>query len=178
MTPSGPLLGALTAQFLGLSLMAVGGANAVVPELHRQVVEAHHWMSDRDFASLFAIAQAAPGPNVMIATLVGWKVAGLAGAVVATLAMCAPACILAAFVARIWDRYREAPLRAALAKGLAPVSVGLVGATAYLLIRAADANIRLAAVTGATALIAYRTKLNPLWCLAAAAGLGLTGVLS
>ena len=178
MKASEAILGVLAAQFFGLSLMAFGGANAVVPELHRQAVDVHHWMSDRDFASLFAIAQAAPGPNVMISTLVGWKVAGLAGALVATLAMCAPACVLAIFVAKIWDRYREAPLRAALATGLAPVTVGLIAASAYLLIRAADANARLAAVTAATALVAYATRLNPLWCLAAAAGLGLTGVLT
>ena len=171
------LLGVLAAQFFGLSLMAFGGANAVVPELHREVVNVHHWMGDRDFAALFAIAQAAPGPNVMISTLVGWKVAGLAGALVATFAMCAPACVLAVSVAKIWDRYRAAPLRAALASGLAPVTVGLIGASAYLLIRAADANLRLALVTAGAAGVAYFTKANPLWCLAAAAGLGLAGVL-
>lgn len=171
------LLGVLATQFAGLSLMAFGGANAVVPELHRQVVDAHHWMGDRDFAALFAIAQAAPGPNVMIVTLVGWKVAGLAGALVATLAMCAPACILAVSVAKIWDRYRAAPWRTALAAGLAPVTVGLIAASAFLLIRAADANGRLAMVTVGSAGVAYFTKLNPLWCLAGAAGLGLTGAL-
>jgi len=173
----GGVLCVLAAQFFGLSLMAIGGANAVVPELHRDVVDVHHWMSDRDFASLFAIAQAAPGPNVMIATLVGWKVAGLAGALVATVAMCAPACVLAVVAAKLWDRYRGAPLRAALAAGLAPVTVGLIGASAFLLIRAADANVRLAVVTAATAGVAYFTKLNPLWCLAAAAALGLAGLL-
>ena len=177
MKASGGILSVLAAQFFGLSLMAFGGANAVVPKLQREVVDVHHWMGDRDFAALFAIAQAAPGPNVMISTLVGWKVAGLAGALVATFAMCAPACVLAVWVAKIWDRYREAPLRAALATGLAPVTVGLIGASAYLLIRAADANLRLGLVTAAAAGVAYFTKYNPLWCLAAAAGLGLTGVL-
>ncbi|MBA3812683.1 MAG: chromate transporter, partial [Caulobacteraceae bacterium] len=88
-------LTALFVQFAILSLLAFGGANAVVPEIHRQAVEINHWMSDADFAALFAIAQAAPGPNFMISTLVGLKAAGLAGALVATVAMCAPSCLLA-----------------------------------------------------------------------------------
>ncbi len=94
MKGASPILGALAGQFVVLSLIAFGGANAVVPEIHRQSVELHRWMSDREFADLFAIAQAAPGPNVMISTLVGWKVAGIPGGLVATLAMCAPSCLL------------------------------------------------------------------------------------
>jgi hypothetical protein len=88
--------GALTAlamQFAGLSLLAVGGANAVVPEIHRQAVDVAHWMNDREFADLFAIAQVSPGPNVIIVTLIGYRVAGVLGAAVATLAMCTPSCL-------------------------------------------------------------------------------------
>lgn len=171
------LLGVLAVQFLGLSLMAFGGANSVVPELHRQAVDVHHWMSGRDFAALFAIAQAAPGPNVMIVTLVGWRVAGVAGALTATAAMCGPACLLAVAASKAWDRYRETPLRVAMATGLTPVTVGLIGASAWLLIRAADTSVRLSLVTAATALVACFTRLNPLWCLAAAALLGLAGAV-
>ena len=156
-------LTALAVQFATLSLLAFGGANA------------HHWVSDKDFAALFAIAQAAPGPNFMISTLVGWKAAGLPGAVVATIAMAAPSCLLAFWVSRAWERYRDARWRVALAAGLAPVTVGLVAASAWLLARAADADLRLSAITAATAITAYFTRLNPLWCLAAAAGLGLAG---
>ena len=177
MKPVGDTLLTLFAQFALLSLLAFGGANAVVPEMHRQAVSVHHWMSDADFTALFAIAQAAPGPNFMISTLVGWKAAGLSGAIVATLAMCAPSCVLTFWAAKAWDRYRETRWRRALAAGLAPVTVGLVAATGLLLIRAADLNIRLAAITAATAAIAYFTKLNPLWALAAAASLGLFGLL-
>ena len=173
--PFGDTLGALAAQFTLLSLLAFGGANAVVPEMHREAVDVHHWMSDADFTALFAIAQAAPGPNFMVSTLVGWKAAGLAGALVATAAMCAPSCLLAYWVAKAWDRFREAPWRRALAAGLAPVTVGLVAATFWLLVRAADRNVYLGLVTAATLAVAYFTRLNPLWCLAAAAGLGLLG---
>ena len=80
MKPLGDTLSALAVQFAMLSLLAFGGANAVIPEIHRQAVEVNHWMTDQDFVSLFAISQTAPGPNVMISTLVGWKAAGLAAA--------------------------------------------------------------------------------------------------
>ncbi len=168
---------ALALQFAGLSLVAFGGANAVIPEIHRQAVDVHHWMTDRDFAALFAIAQAAPGPNFLVSTLVGWKAAGLPGALTATAAMCAPSCLLTFWVAKAWDRYRETEWRAAVGGGLAPVTVGFVFSSAFVLVKAADADWRLALVTAASAAVVFFTKLNPLWCLAAAALLGVTGLL-
>jgi chromate transporter len=175
--PLSDTLTTLFVQFAILSLLAFGGANAVIPEIHRQAVEVNHWMTDKDFASLFAIAQAAPGPNFLISTLVGWKAAGVAGALVATAAMCAPSCLLTFWIVKVWDRYRETHWRAAIQAGVAPVTVGLVASSAYLLMRAADGNWRLAVVTAATGAVAYFTKLNPLWCLAAAALLGTAGAL-
>ena len=169
---------ALFIQFALLSLLAFGGANSVVPEMHRQAVDLHHWMTGSDFASLFAIAQAAPGPNFMISTLVGWKAAGLPGALIATLAMCAPSCVLTFWAVKLWDRSPHARWRKLATAALGPLTVGLVTATAYLLIRGADRNWRLALVTLTVAAIAYRSKLNPLWLLGAAAGLGLAGLLS
>ena len=168
---------ALALQFAGLSLVAFGGANAVIPEIHRQSVEVRHWMTDQDFAALFAIAQAAPGPNFLVSTLVGWKAAGFLGAITATAAMCAPSCVLTFWVAKVWDRYRETEWRTAVGRGLAPVTVGFVFASAFVLVRAADANWRLGLVTAASAAVAYFTKLNPLWCLGAAAALGVAGAL-
>ena len=94
-----------------MSLLALGGANAVVPEIHRQAVELRGWMTERQFADMFAISQAAPGPNVMIVTLVGYHVAGFAGAIVTTLAMCGPTAVLAAYLSRTWDRFRHKPWR-------------------------------------------------------------------
>jgi len=169
-------LAALAVQFVGLSLVAFGGANAVIPEIHRQSVDIHHWMTDQDFAALFAIAQAAPGPNFLVTTLVGWKAAGLAGALVATAAMCGPSCVLTYWVAKVWDRYRETEWRIAVGAGLAPVTVGFVFSSAFVLVRAADADWRLALVTAASAGFAFFTRFNPLWCLAAAAALGAAGV--
>ncbi|HZK99953.1 MAG TPA: chromate transporter [Caulobacteraceae bacterium] len=177
MKGAGDPLAALAVQFAILSLLAFGGANAVVPEMHRQAVEVHRWMSDADFAALFALAQAAPGPNFMIATLVGWKAAGLPGALIATAAMCAPSCLLTYWVVKIWDRHHQARWRMALGAGLAPVTVGLICASAWLLARGADRAWPMAMVTAATAAVAIFTRLNPLWCLAAAAALGASGVL-
>jgi chromate transporter len=167
---------ALAIQFTGLSLVAFGGANAVIPEIHRQAVDVNHWMTNQDFAALFAIAQAAPGPNFLVTTLVGWKAAGLAGALVATAAMCGPSCVLTFWVAKAWDKYRETAWRSAIGAGLAPVTVGFVCSSAFVLVRAADTGWRLAIVTAASAAVAYFTKINPLWCLLAAGALGAFGV--
>lgn len=170
-------LGNLAAHFALVSLFAIGGANVVVPEMHRQAVEVGQWMTDRQFADLFAIAQAAPGPNLIIVTLIGYHVAGLAGAAVATLAMCGPTCLVAYGVGRTWDRFRDAPWRIAVQSGLVPVSVGLVAATALILARAADHNPAALTLTLATAAVAYATRWNPLWMLGLGALLGLAGVV-
>jgi chromate transporter len=173
---SSPLL-ALAGYFALLSLFAVGGANAAIPEMHRVAVEAMHWMNDRQFADMFAIAQVSPGPNVIIVTLIGYHVAGLVGAGVATAAMCGPTCVLAFLVARTWDRFKEARWRIAVQAGLVPVSLGLIAASAFVLARAADHTAVAGLLTAATAIVAFATRINPLFLFAAGAVLGLTGWL-
>jgi hypothetical protein len=76
-----------------MSLFAVGGANSAIPEMHRVAVDVQHWLSDKQFADLFAISQMSPGPNVLIVTLIGYSVAGVAGALVATVSMCVPTAV-------------------------------------------------------------------------------------
>lgn len=173
---SAALLGALGWRFLVMAFLAIGGANAVVPEMHRQVVEVERWMSASDFAALFAIASAAPGPNVLIVTLIGWQVAGLAGALVTTAAMIGPTSFLAYAVFRAWDRMRGAAWQRPVQNGLGAVTIGLVTASAYLLTLATATNAVTIAITLATAFISWRTKLNPLWAFAAAAALGAAGL--
>jgi chromate transporter len=177
MKDDGGILAELAVQFAVLSLLAVGGANAIVPELHRQAVDVAGWMSERQFADMFAIAQVTPGPNVILVTLIGYHVAGLAGALVATAAMCGPTCIVAYFVGRTWERFQDARWRIAVQAGLVPVSVGLLGAGALLLAGVADHNFFAVALTAATAVIAYRTGLNPLWMFALGGLLGLVGLI-
>jgi chromate transporter len=170
-------LGTLGVQFAILSLFAIGGAMAVVPEMHRQVVEVQHWMSDRQFADLFAIAQAAPGPNIIVVTLIGYQTAGIAGALTATAAMCAPSCVFTYFVSRAFDRFREARWRIVVQAGLVPVSVGLFAAGTFIVARAADRTLVAVCVTLVTGAVAYFTRFNPLWLFAAAGALGYLGLI-
>src|SRR5689334_24673507 len=98
---TGHILAEIAARFATLSLVAIGGINAILPEIHRVVVDVEGWMTSAEFADLFALAQLAPGPNAMIVALVGWKVAGIAGAIVATIAACGPSSV-ACFIAWHW----------------------------------------------------------------------------
>lgn len=160
--------------FAVLSLLAVGGANAAIPEMHRVAVDVMHWMNDKQFADMFAISQLSPGPNVIIVALIGYHVEGLVGAAVAITAMCGPTCLLAYFVARTWDRFKDARWRVAVQAGLVPVSLGLIGASAFVLARAADHNVYAVLITVATAATAFWTRANPLWIFAVAGALGFT----
>ncbi len=170
-------LGSLFVYFAVLSLFAVGGANAAIPEMHRVAVDVMHWMNDRQFSDMYAIAQISPGPNVIIVTLIGYHVAGFAGAAVATVAMCGPTCTLAFFVARTWDRFKEARWRMAIQTGMVPLSLGLIAASAFVLARAADHNVYAGLITGGTAAVAFFTRINPLWAFLVAGVLGLFGWL-
>ena len=170
-------LGTLAWRFTLLSFVAVGGVTSVLPEVHRVVVDVHHWLTDAQFTQLFAISQAAPGPNMLLVTLIGWQVAGLPGALVATAAMCAPCCTLSYFVARVWQRFRGAPWRRAVEAGLAPITVALVLATGWLLLRGATTGWAAYAISVATAALVLSTRINPLWLFVAAALLGLLGLV-
>lgn len=165
----------LAGSFALMSLFAIGGANAAVPEMHRLAVDVMHWMNDRQFTDLFAIAQVTPGPNVIIVTLIGYQAAGLAGALVATAAMCGPTCLFAYFIGRTWERFHAARWRSIIQAGLVPVSIGLIAASAYVLARAADHNWVAVLLTLVTAVVAYVTKWNPLWMFAAAGLVGFAG---
>jgi chromate transporter len=168
-------IAALAGRLVGLSLIAVGGGNTIIPALHHFVVEEHGWMSGSNFAELYAIAQSAPGPNILVVTLIGWQVAGLLGAFVATLAMCGPSCLLAFAVCRVAYRFNDERWWPAVRSGITSVTIGVVLAAAYILTRAADATFLAFAITGATALVLLGVRLNPLWLLAAGAAIGLLG---
>jgi chromate transporter len=177
MKVDGNLLVTLAVQFAIMSLLALGGANAVVPEIHRQAVELRGWMTERQFADMFAIAQAAPGPNVMLVTLVGYHVAGLWGAIVTTLAMCGPTAVLAAYLSRTWDHFRDKPWRVAVQAGLVPISIGLVSASAFVLTGVAVHNWTAALLAAATAAVAYWSRWNPLWLIGIAGLAGFIGLV-
>jgi len=160
-----------------LSLLAFGGANAVIPEMQRQVVEVHQWMNAHEFAALYALAQAAPGPNLMVVSLVGWRVAGLWGALVATGAVTAPAAVLTLVVSGVWYRFRDAGWRRGLQAGLLPVTAGLVMASAALLIRTTAVDWTAAAVTVVAAVLLVFTRVHPLLVFGGAALAGVVGLV-
>lgn len=161
-----------------LSLLAFGGGNTILPEMQRQVVDVHHWMSAREFVSLYGIAQAAPGPNMLVATLIGWQVAGLSGALVATFAISWPSSLLTVLVSSVWFRFREARWRRLVQTGIVPLTVGLVMAGAAVLTYTTASSLGMMMLTAVATIVFMRTKLHPLIVLAAATALGATGWLS
>lgn len=170
-------LGEIGLYFTTLSLVAIGGANALIPEMHRHLVELNGWMSSKEFVALVALSQAAPGPNVLIVSLLGWKVAGVAGALIATAAMCIPSSMLVYGFTRVWDRFRHAPWRIAVQTGLAAITVGLILASGYVLARGAAQGWGSYVITGVTALLVLKTRLHPLLLLVAAGAVGYFGVI-
>jgi chromate transporter len=160
-----------------MSLFAVGGANSAIPEMHRVAVDVQHWMNDKQFADVFAISQLSPGPNVLIVTLIGYSVAGVPGALVATLAMCVPTALLAYAVSRLLRRSSHARWPAIVQAALVPLSIGLMGASALILALTSDRTPAAALATAAVAGLAFATRLNPLWMLLAGGCLGFLGVI-
>jgi chromate transporter len=167
------LLQQLAATFAWLSLLQFGGTNAVVPEMHRQAVDVFHWMDARTFANLFALAQLAPGPNVMIVSLVGWQVAGLPGLAVTTLATLVPPCLLAFGASRLMRRAGQSKCLLIFKDGLVPVAIGMILASGAVMVQASHPNaLGIAITVGATAFVAF-TEFNLLWALTAAVTLGV-----
>ncbi|CAN0624003.1 chromate transporter [Burkholderia multivorans] len=166
---------ALATIFSQLSLLAFGGGNTILPEMQRQVVDVHHWMSAPAFTALFALAQAAPGPNMMIVPLVGWHVAGWQGLLVASIAKFGPSSCVTMLALHAWERFRHRPWRRYVQQGMMPVTAGLVIASAVLIAQASNRSAVQWGVTAACAVLAYRTRIHPLWLLAAGALIGVTG---
>ena len=159
--------------FLTLSLLAVGGGNAIIPAMQHAAVELHHWMTAREFLDLFAISRLAPGPGSLIVVLVGQHAAGIAGAAVATATMFGPTCLLVYGAARAWAHHRDATWRPQVERGLAPVAIGLVFASAISLIRGTETEPIAIAMTAVAAVILTLSELHPLWVLGLGAVAGL-----
>jgi chromate transporter len=166
---------ALVADFAVLSLAAFGGAATIAPALRDGVVLRRHWMSDAEFLELYAVARAAPGPNIMIASVVGWKVAGIAGLLLATAVILTPSSAICLALGRLTVRHERTRFVQALKLGLAPVAVGLVLASGVAIARAANPDLVGWGLTAAGALWVFARR-NPLWVLLA--GGALAAVLS
>ncbi len=168
---------ALFLHFVLMSLMSVGGVGAVLPDVQRYVVEVQHWLTAKQFADSFALGNAAPGPNMMYVALIGWQVAGVLGALAATLGMILPTATLTLGVVR-WNALApDTRLGRALREGLAPITIGLILASGWVLVRSADHDWGGYSLTVATIVIFTRTRLNPLWLVAAGALAGIAGLV-
>lgn len=178
----------LFTHYLSLSLLAVGGAISTVPEMHRYLVDQQHWLTEAQFSSSVAIAQAAPGPNVLFVALMGWNVgvnaggmmSGLFGALVPMVGILLPSTTLSYLAARWGHKNRELRAVRAFKLGMAPIVISLLIATGWILSSAHSnprEDWRVWLLTVATTLVIWRSKLHLLWLLAGGALLGWFGVV-
>ncbi len=167
------LLGHLVVQ----SLLAIGGIYVILAELQRVVVVENGWLTLEEFTSLFALAQASPGPNTLFVSLIGWRMAGVTGGILATLVFVLPSLILAGAVARGWNRWSERRWFVVLRRGLVPLTIGLMASSALLLTVAAAPDIATLAIAAASFALLLCTRAPPFAILAAAGALGAFGLV-
>jgi len=166
---------ALFAHFLAMSMLAIGGALSTAPEIHRYVVDERHWLDDNQFTAAVALAQAAPGPNLLFVPVVGYAVAGLGGAMIALSGMLIPSTTLALAVSRWGSKRREQRGVRAFVAGMAPITIAMLltsgGLLASPLVHAPAAWLLLAATLG----LSLKTRINPVWLIAGGAVAGASG---
>ncbi|KAA0697252.1 chromate transporter [Neorhizobium sp. P12A] len=165
----------LAVVFLPLSIVTIGGGQSAVAEIHRQVVDLHHWLTPNQFVDAFAISRMTPGPGSLLVTLIGWQVAGFWGAVVATLAIFGPTAFLIYGVAHVWSRYRGARWQVALETGLRPVAAGMIVASTYVLMRSMDGGWQALLICLTAAVGLTMTRINAVMVLLLGA-LGFVGL--
>jgi len=155
----------IVAVFAPLSIVTIGGGQAIIADIQRQVVDVHGWMTHAQFVSDFAISRMAPGPGSLIATLIGWQIAGFWGALVATLALLAPTSVLMFAVAHTWTRYKGARWQLALERGLRPIAAGMILAAGWVLLRTLDGGWAAKVIALASTALLLNTRVNPLLLL-------------
>lgn len=165
----------LFAHFLAMSMLSIGGAIATAPDIHRFVVEQHGWIDDAQFTASIALAQAAPGPNLLFVPVIGYAIAGLPGAAMALLGMLLPSTTLAVAASQWGQRRRQTRGVRAFVAGLAPVTIGMLLSAGTVLAQPfAKAPQAWALIAGTVALSAT-TKINPVWLIAVGAVVGALG---
>jgi chromate transporter len=147
--------------FAPLSLLSFGGGQAIVADIQNQTVNVHGYLTNQEFADLFAVSRAAPGPSTLIAALIGYQVAGFFGALVSCLAIYVPSSLLVYGISSWWQRHKISPLKRAIERGLAPVAVGLIFAGALAVLRAANVGPLEIATLMMCAALFYLTKVGP-----------------
>jgi chromate transporter len=169
---------ALTTHLVMLSAISFGGFSSVLPDVRNFVVFTHDWMTDREFANFFALAQAIPGPNVILMmSFIGWKVWGIPGAFASAFATFGPPCAMYFIAHRSWDSLLAARWQRIVRVRIVPVTAGLVIAGGAVMAGAADTGWAAASVTATTALLMLKTRLTPIAMLLAGGTLGGLGLL-
>jgi chromate transporter len=159
--------------FVPLSLLTIGGGQSILADVQQQSVSVHHWLTQDQFLDDFAISRASAGPNTLIVTLIGWQVAGISGAVAATLAIFLPSSILFYGLTRLWRLHAFTRWRDRFARGLAPVSVGLVFAGTYSVLTRDGGGLLGWVVSAASLLALLLSKVHPLILLVCGAAIFL-----
>lgn len=170
-------LGPFFLHFLMLCSMAIGGLSVVMPDMYRYVVDERGLITARQFADVYALGQAAPGPNALWVPLVGLQAAGWPGAAAATIAVFLPATLFSLVAVTLHARTENSPLALAVRRGLAPVALGFMFASGWLLLRSSEHGWHGYALAFAAALAVLFTRLNPLVLLAAGALAGIAGIV-
>jgi chromate transporter len=166
----------LFTHFLMLSLLAVGGAITTVPDMQRFVVREQGWLNDAQFTSCIALAQAAPGPNVLFVAVIGFNVGGLAGVLATMAGTLLPSTTLALSVTRWGDRNRESRGLRAFTTGMAPLTIGLLISTGWILLQPVSLHwFNAGLLVAFTLLLMLRTRRSALWPIAAGALAGVMG---
>jgi chromate transporter len=156
--------------FLWLSLLCVGGGLGVLPEMQRQVVSTHRWVTGREFVDGYTPSQLTPGPNMLVVVFVGYRAHGVPGAVLAGLGMFLPTSLLTAVAARHWSLLRQRPWAQAAERALTPIGIGLVAAGAWTLARSAIHDALTGGVAAAALLALLAARVPPILVVLAAGG--------
>jgi chromate transporter len=160
-----------------LSILSIGGSNSVIPEMSRYTVEQQHWLTSGDFTDLFAITQATPGPSNLIVALIGYKVAGIWGAIAAQLAMMIPAGLLTLVVSRLWFTSAGTAWHTAMERGLGPIAVGLILASGWTIATSAGLSTTAYIAVAFCTFLFWKTSVNPLAIMALCGVLGWLGAI-
>ena len=171
--------------FLSLSLFSLGGGNTLLNEYHHMAVDQYCWLTSRQFADIYAIAEAAPGPSSMIVGLLGMGAAvkegplwGLLSGLMAEIAILLPSTLLMVVAALSWNRLRHSPWRVAFERGLGPITLGILFAVGLKILRISDHDTPAYAVSLVVCVLMLRTKISPLWFMAVAGVMGALGLVN
>ena len=176
---------AVIGDFLRLSLFSLGGGNTLLNEYHHMAVDQYCWLSSRQFAEIYAIAEAAPGPSSMIVGLLGMGAAvqegpvwGVLTGLMAEVSILLPSTLLMVVAALSWNRLRHSPWRVAFERGLGPITLGILFAVGLKILRISDHDTPAYAVSLVVCVLMLRTKISPLWFMAIAGLMGALGLVN